>query len=72
MMESQFEKLLVDLARSKVRYVTVGGLACALNGYVRATFDVDILIEPSSENIEMLLRAREWSSCLFSADAFAA
>jgi len=39
-----FEKLLVALAEAEVRFVTVGGMACAFNGYVRATQDVDILI----------------------------
>lgn len=54
-MASPFEELLVDLARAEVHYVTVGGLACALNGFVRATEDVDILVERSPENLRRLL-----------------
>ena len=52
------------------RYLVIGGLACILHGYVRATTDVDILIEPSLENARRVLDAlggvgygfaREWS-----------
>lgn len=54
-MEPSFEKLLVTLTDSEVRFVVVGGIAVALNGYVRLTEDVDILVESSVENIERLL-----------------
>ena len=54
-MANPFEELLADLARAEVRYVTVGGLACALNGFVRATDDVDILIERTPETVARLL-----------------
>lgn len=50
-----FEKLLVGLVKAQVKFITVGGLACAFNGHVRATEDVDILIKNSSDNIERLL-----------------
>jgi hypothetical protein len=55
MMANPFEDLLASLARAEVRYVTVGGLACALNGFVRATEDVDILIQRTPENVRRLL-----------------
>ncbi len=55
MMEPSFEKLLARLAERNVRFVLVGGLAVALNGYVRLTEDVDILLEPSEPNIGRLL-----------------
>ena len=54
-MESTFEKLLVRLADGQVQFVLVGGVAVTLHGYVRLTEDVDILIEPSTENVERLL-----------------
>jgi hypothetical protein len=50
-----FEKLLVDLAAANVRFVTVGGVACALNGYVRATQDVDILVSAVPANLARML-----------------
>jgi hypothetical protein len=42
-----------------VRYVVVGGFALALHGAVRATKDVDILIEPSLENARRALKGLE-------------
>lgn len=54
-MEPTFEKLLVLLADGQIEFVIVGGVAVTLHGYVRLTEDVDILIEPSAENVERLL-----------------
>lgn len=50
-----FEKLLVDLVSAKVEFITVGGIACVMNGYIRATEDVDILIKKNKENIKKLV-----------------
>lgn len=50
-----FEKLLVDLVRQKIDFMTVGGMACVMNGHVRATEDVDILIRRSPENIQRVI-----------------
>ena len=55
MMEPSFEKLLARLADADVRFVLVGGLAVALNGSVRLTEAVDILLEPSEPNVRRLL-----------------
>jgi len=54
-MDTPYEKLLVNLARAKVNFIVVGGVAVALNGFVRTTEDVDILIEPSADNVNRLL-----------------
>lgn len=40
-----------------VRYVVVGGFALALHGAIRATKDVDVLIEPTLENARRALEA---------------
>jgi predicted nucleotidyltransferase len=40
-----------------VRYVIVGGFALALHGAIRATKDVDVLIEPTLENARRALEA---------------
>lgn len=45
------------LNAARVRYVVVGGFALALHGAVRATKDVDILIEPNLENARRALEA---------------
>lgn len=50
-----FEKLLVTLARNKVAFMTVGGVACTLNGFVRTTEDVDLLVANTPDNIDRLL-----------------
>lgn len=42
-----------------VRYVVVGGFALALHGAVRATKDVDVLIEPTLDNARRALEALE-------------
>ena len=56
---SEFEKLLVDLATNEVRFIVVGGLAVAYCGYVRATDDLDLLIDPQPDNVRRLLRVLE-------------
>ena len=50
-----FEELLQLLSKSDIKFIIVGGVACALNGFVRATEDVDILIDASQKNISSLL-----------------
>jgi hypothetical protein len=54
--ESSFEKLLVLLVKANISFTTVGGIAVCLNGYVRLTEDVDILVAPDSDNILNLIR----------------
>jgi len=41
-----------------VKYLVIGGIAAVLHGVPRATFDLDILIEATSENAIRLLTAR--------------
>ncbi len=56
-----FEKLLLMLSNGGVKFIVVGGVACALNGFVRSTDDLDILIEASEDNINLLLKIlRTW------------
>lgn len=54
-MEPSFEKLLVLLADADVDFVLVGDLAMTLQGYVRFTEDVDILVDSDLANISRLL-----------------
>jgi hypothetical protein len=56
-MHTPYEKLLVSLVRAEVNFIVVGGVAVALNGFVRTTEDVDILIERSEDNVRRLLGA---------------
>ena len=45
------------LQQHKAKYVLVGGCACGLHGLVRSTQDVDLLVEPSPENLQRVLNA---------------
>jgi len=54
-MEPSFAKLLARLADHDVRFIVVGGIAVTLQGYVRLTEDVDILLDLSAENIANFL-----------------
>lgn len=49
-----FGRILADLNRAGVRYVLIGGIALIRHGVVRATADVDAVLEPSTENLERL------------------
>ncbi len=41
----------------RAKYVLIGGFAMAYHGMPRMTEDIDILVEPSSENIERIKKA---------------
>ncbi|MES2595021.1 MAG: nucleotidyltransferase [Verrucomicrobiota bacterium] len=56
-MDTPFEKLLVRLADHGVKFIVVGGVAVALQGYLRTTEDVDVLVEASRENVVRLLES---------------
>jgi predicted nucleotidyltransferase len=46
--------LLERLSGADIRFVLVGGLAVGAWGYVRGTKDVDVVPEPSRDNLERL------------------
>lgn len=50
----QLRQLLERLIEAEVRFVLVGGLAVNAWGYLRATRDVDIVPDPSPENLARL------------------
>jgi hypothetical protein len=54
-MEPSFEKLLVLLAKAGVKFIVVGGIAVTLQGYVRLTEDVDLLLDGDPSNVRLLL-----------------
>lgn len=56
----EFEDLLNIcrwLNEQSVRYLLIGGFAVILHGYVRATKDIDFLIDPTPENIAKAKKA---------------
>lgn len=51
------KKILEALEREDVRYIVFGAVAINLLGLARATEDLDLFIEPTSENVERLKTA---------------
>jgi hypothetical protein len=39
------------------RYVLIGGFAVILHGFVRATKDIDVLVDPADDNVRAIKRA---------------
>ncbi|HJZ37120.1 MAG TPA: hypothetical protein VJ204_12700 [Solirubrobacterales bacterium] len=54
MPELDIQGLLEQLAAAAVDYIVIGGVAVGFHGYVRATKDLDVVPEPSRENLERL------------------
>jgi len=54
-MINTYEGVLVELSKGKVEFLLVGGLAVDLSGFSRSTFDVDILVEDSADNLSRML-----------------
>lgn len=56
MITNVYEELLALLLTNKVKFIVVGGLAVVMNGFVRTTDDVDILVDDAPDNIDLLLK----------------
>ncbi len=54
-MLNRLKGVFSSFRRNEVRNVVIGGIAAVLHGVPRATFDLDILIDPSLENARRLL-----------------
>ena len=54
-MTTSFASLLAALVGADVRFAVAGGVACVLHGHVRATEDIDVLIDPDPANVARLL-----------------
>jgi microsomal dipeptidase-like Zn-dependent dipeptidase len=48
------DDLLLTLTNAQVEFVVIGGIAVGVHGFVRATKDLDIVPDPSPENLERL------------------
>jgi len=69
--QSRITPVCAALNRGKAKYLVIGGVACILHGYARATDDIDILIERTEANAGRILKilsglgygfAREWKA----------
>ena len=56
-LENGLHKLLAAFMREGVQYVLVGGHAVRLNGFLRATEDIDVLLPCSIENGKRVIKA---------------
>ena len=56
-MLNRLKDVFASFERHDVHYVVIGGIAAILHGVPRATFDLDILIEPTPQNAQRLLQA---------------
>jgi predicted nucleotidyltransferase len=52
-----FRELLAEFESAAVDYILIGGYAVAFHGRPRATKDIDLLLEGSSENLERASKA---------------
>jgi hypothetical protein len=48
-------ELLRSLSAGQVQYVLVGGMAVQLHGYMRSTFDIDLVLAMNDENLERFI-----------------
>ena len=53
----EHHEILAALLKHRVNFMLIGGYAVNYYGYHRTTGDMDIWLEPSNENKEMLLQA---------------
>lgn len=60
MEQADLLKLLARFQAEGVQYVLVGGHAVRLNGFVRATEDIDILLPSSLDNGRRVIRALDF------------
>ena len=56
-MLDQLQNVFASFRKNDVKYLVIGGIAAVMYGVPRATFDLDVLIEPTAENAERLLKA---------------
>jgi hypothetical protein len=56
-MLNRLRDVFASFEKHEVHYVVIGGIAAVLHGVPRATFDLDILIEVTTENAQRLLDA---------------
>jgi len=56
-MLNRLQDVFKSFQQHEVRYIVIGGIASVLHGVPRATFDLDILIDPTDDNARRLLSA---------------
>lgn len=57
MLNPDYKDILQNLSNEKVNFLIVGAYALAKHGYVRATGDIDIFVEPTLQNSQKVYKA---------------
>ena len=57
MLNRDFQEFIESLSANRVRYMVIGGYAVAYHGHPRHTKDLDVWVDPDTENAQRLLRA---------------
>jgi hypothetical protein len=55
--EFRVDEIFKALTAHRVNFVVIGGLAVQGHGYIRATYDLDIIVEPTTLNLTRLSEA---------------
>ena len=58
-MIGEIERLLTQLTEAGVRYLVVGGVAVVLHGYLRATADLDLIVDLEPRNLAITVTVLE-------------
>jgi hypothetical protein len=55
--EFRVDEIFKALVAHRVNFVVIGGIAVQGHGYIRATYDLDIIVEPTTLNLTRLSEA---------------
>jgi hypothetical protein len=50
-----YEDVLTALIDAKVRFIVTGGAAVALHGFTRPVADLDIVVDPAPQNLDVVM-----------------
>ncbi|GHV91061.1 hypothetical protein AGMMS50268_15640 [Spirochaetia bacterium] len=59
MLNNDYKEMLSALCEEKVKFILVGAYALAIQGYPRATMDIDFWVATTKENAAAIIRALE-------------
>lgn len=51
-MGADFERLLDEFSNRNVKFIVIGGVSAALQGVPATTFDLDLVLDPDSANLD--------------------
>ncbi len=57
MFSADFKDLLSELSEAGASYIIIGAYALSVHGVIRATGDLDVWVQPTAENAELVYQA---------------